>query len=209
MRDLTGQRFGSLVAERPAGKESSGHMAWLCYCDCGNSHVALSGSLLQGKTKRCRVCTKTNRDPSMTVVVRIDCWYHGTGVHGGFAVASDPHGAALLHTGWTTTGQRVRNPPSSLVLARKAMDLLAVQQHIRLMREKEGYCAWAKAVGVHIEAHMLTPLDRMREVWLAAGGDAAVCEERIARTIAGAQGQLPQTGARKKTLKSRFLPVVH
>ena len=51
--DLTGQRFGRLVALRPAGKNAYGHNMWLCKCDCGNLCKVYSGSLRSGQTKSC------------------------------------------------------------------------------------------------------------------------------------------------------------
>ena len=54
--DLTGQRFGNLVAvsraARPNDLMSSGAY-WLCKCDCGNEKIVMGKSLRQGKTKSC------------------------------------------------------------------------------------------------------------------------------------------------------------
>ena len=33
--DVTGQRFGHLVAVERAGKDRCGSWMWLCRCDCG------------------------------------------------------------------------------------------------------------------------------------------------------------------------------
>ncbi len=50
--DITGQRFGRLVAvelvDTPRGKE------WLCNCDCGNTHTARSNHLRKGAIKSCK-----------------------------------------------------------------------------------------------------------------------------------------------------------
>lgn len=51
-KDIAGQRFGKLVAIRPIGSKS-GHTVWLCKCDCGNEHEALSHNLMQGTVKSC------------------------------------------------------------------------------------------------------------------------------------------------------------
>ena len=52
--DLTGQRFGRLVAKRPLQQRSaSGNVLWLCECDCGNEHIANAGKLKAGRTKSC------------------------------------------------------------------------------------------------------------------------------------------------------------
>lgn len=50
--DLTGQRFGGLVAIRralPAGKQSR----WLCRCDCGSESTVHLGNLRNGHTVSC------------------------------------------------------------------------------------------------------------------------------------------------------------
>ena len=53
IKDLTGQRFGRLVVIRKDGKDNSGHIKWLCKCDCGNE-ISVSGDSLRGnKTKSC------------------------------------------------------------------------------------------------------------------------------------------------------------
>lgn len=55
--DLTGKRFGRLSVTRrdgsktyPSGKTST---AWLCVCDCGNSHRTTKGALMSGSSKSC------------------------------------------------------------------------------------------------------------------------------------------------------------
>ena len=52
-KDLTGQRFGRLVAVRPADKREVTSIVWECLCDCGNYHFATSGNLLSGGVKSC------------------------------------------------------------------------------------------------------------------------------------------------------------
>ena len=34
--DITGKRFGKLVAIEPVGKDKRNNVLWLCKCDCGN-----------------------------------------------------------------------------------------------------------------------------------------------------------------------------
>ena len=56
MVDITGQRFGRLVArERAADLIYSGRpfTAWRCDCDCGASSVATASGLTRGLTKSC------------------------------------------------------------------------------------------------------------------------------------------------------------
>lgn len=50
--DLTGQKFGRLTAVRRDG-QIAGHHAWLCTCDCGNSHRVAASQLIKAKTKSC------------------------------------------------------------------------------------------------------------------------------------------------------------
>lgn len=60
MKDLSGQRFGRLVAVKPFGKNKYGNILWLCKCDCGNEHIVSSGKLVQGKSKSCGCYRKEN-----------------------------------------------------------------------------------------------------------------------------------------------------
>lgn len=51
-QDLTGQRFGRLVAlKRVEGK--NGRKEWLCQCDCGAIKAITAGALTSGETKSC------------------------------------------------------------------------------------------------------------------------------------------------------------
>lgn len=55
MRDVTGQRFGYLIASSfthviQNGKKLS---AWNCKCDCGKEVIVLAGNLYNGKTLSC------------------------------------------------------------------------------------------------------------------------------------------------------------
>lgn len=51
--NLTGQRFGRLVAIGPCGRSKDRHIMWLCRCDCGNEIVVTSKNLKQCTTKSC------------------------------------------------------------------------------------------------------------------------------------------------------------
>lgn len=53
LKDLTGQRFGRLVARRIAGKSNNGSMLWNCICDCGKEKIAKSHSLSSGLVDSC------------------------------------------------------------------------------------------------------------------------------------------------------------
>ena len=52
-QDLTGKRFGKLVALEPQKREGQRSYYWLCKCDCGNNTIVLTNRLVSGKTKSC------------------------------------------------------------------------------------------------------------------------------------------------------------
>jgi hypothetical protein len=62
MRDLTGQRFGKLIAIEVAGKNNNGDkFMWKCKCDCGNEEfIALGTNLTQGRTTSCGCSRRGN-----------------------------------------------------------------------------------------------------------------------------------------------------
>lgn len=51
--DLTGHRFGRLVAIKEAGYANNHSMIWECECDCGNIVFVTTGDLRHGSTKSC------------------------------------------------------------------------------------------------------------------------------------------------------------
>ena len=53
MKDLTGQRFGRLIAIRPTEERRGGSVVWECKCDCGNTVFTPSADLCNDKTKSC------------------------------------------------------------------------------------------------------------------------------------------------------------
>lgn len=58
-RNLTGQRFGNLVAISRADNDPSGKTRWLCRCDCGEEKVILSTNLVRGLTRSCGCFNKS------------------------------------------------------------------------------------------------------------------------------------------------------
>jgi len=56
-KDLTGQRFGRLVAIERAGTRN-GYALWKCKCDCGKETEVISNSLKRGLSKSCG-CLRT------------------------------------------------------------------------------------------------------------------------------------------------------
>jgi hypothetical protein len=57
-KDITGQRFGNLVALRPTGTTPEQRHRWLCQCDCGNQSVVVGSALTFGAIRSCG-CLKT------------------------------------------------------------------------------------------------------------------------------------------------------
>ncbi len=64
--DLSGQRFGRLVATSPEQKTmASGRrlVRWSCKCDCGNTTSVLAHSLRSGETKSCGCLRNEGKKP--------------------------------------------------------------------------------------------------------------------------------------------------
>lgn len=54
MKDMTGSRFGRLVAIEPTEKrDHRGVVYWRCKCDCGNETIVNGNFLRRGVTKSC------------------------------------------------------------------------------------------------------------------------------------------------------------
>lgn len=53
MQDLTGQRFGRLVALEPTDKRECRAIIWRCVCDCGNEKLVRSTQLRNGEYNSC------------------------------------------------------------------------------------------------------------------------------------------------------------
>lgn len=51
--NLTGQRFGKLVALEPTEKTKWGSILWHCKCDCGNDYYVVTRDLNSGHTTSC------------------------------------------------------------------------------------------------------------------------------------------------------------
>lgn len=55
--ELTGKRFGRLTVVKEVGK-NSGHITWLCRCDCGKEIVTTGIHLKSGHTRSCNCAQK-------------------------------------------------------------------------------------------------------------------------------------------------------
>lgn len=51
--DVTGKRFGRLIALYIVGKSNNGTAIWLCQCDCGNKKEVLINNLKNNSTNSC------------------------------------------------------------------------------------------------------------------------------------------------------------
>jgi hypothetical protein len=51
--NITGRRFGRLIAETPDGKIYGRHQAWICLCDCGGTIRVSKVQLTRGSVKSC------------------------------------------------------------------------------------------------------------------------------------------------------------
>jgi hypothetical protein len=84
--DVSGQRFGRLVAISECKERLRGHIVWRCKCDCG-VEVAIQATLLvSGHTKSCGCLSRDAACERMTV-------------HGDFAACSDRHNERNIWVG--------------------------------------------------------------------------------------------------------------
>jgi len=79
--DITGQRFGRLVAIEYVGKALPYHRLWRCRCDCGNEVIAYQNNLRRGLTRSCG-CLKREvvgnqfRTHGMSRTPEFEAWNH-------------------------------------------------------------------------------------------------------------------------------------
>lgn len=60
MRDIRGQKFGSLTALSPVKVSGRSNISWLCECDCGKQTTVIGTNLTRGNTQSCG-CLKIKR----------------------------------------------------------------------------------------------------------------------------------------------------
>lgn len=56
--DITGQRFGKLIAIKRAGIDKRKNALWLCKCDCGGECVRALSNLKKRNAKSCGCLAK-------------------------------------------------------------------------------------------------------------------------------------------------------
>lgn len=57
-KDITGRRYGKLVAMYQNGAEKTGHAIWHCRCDCGNEEDVSTRLLRKRKNNGCLKCRR-------------------------------------------------------------------------------------------------------------------------------------------------------
>lgn len=57
-KNLTGQKFGRLIALEPIDERRNGGMVWRCQCECGKKCFVRSSELKRGSTKSCGCLSK-------------------------------------------------------------------------------------------------------------------------------------------------------
>jgi hypothetical protein len=60
--DMSGQRFGNLVAIKTSGLTRQNSVKWLCKCQCGGEKIVDGSSLRQGLTKSCGCLGRTKKE---------------------------------------------------------------------------------------------------------------------------------------------------
>lgn len=76
--DLTGQRFGRLLALCRAENTPQQKARWRCACDCGNEHVVAAAELRKGNSTSCGCFQKEQASRRVKT--------HGLSLHPGYAV---------------------------------------------------------------------------------------------------------------------------
>lgn len=51
--DLSGKRFGRLIAVKTVGKKENGNFLWYCKCDCGGNKIVSNSDLRLGRVASC------------------------------------------------------------------------------------------------------------------------------------------------------------
>lgn len=59
-KDLTGQRFGRLIALERSGKDKWQNVLWKCRCDCRNETVVRGANLIAGAVMSCGCAKELN-----------------------------------------------------------------------------------------------------------------------------------------------------
>lgn len=66
-RDISGQRFGRLVALEPTDRRMGDRVIWKCRCDCGKETFVSNSSLTSGNTKSCGCLPREHDSPTVNM----------------------------------------------------------------------------------------------------------------------------------------------
>lgn len=94
--DITGKRFGKLIAVSRA--QSTGRTKWNCICDCGGTTVSATSNLTSGESKSCG-CARLENTTRRNKLNAKHGHYNGTK-------------RSPTLTSWTQMHQRCTNPNS-------------------------------------------------------------------------------------------------
>lgn len=80
IKDLTNQKFNSLLVLEATDNRINGKVVWKCQCDCGNIHYVTGANLQSGAVKSCGKCydnlTLKNQYPKRQVITETDIIGH-------------------------------------------------------------------------------------------------------------------------------------
>ena len=69
-RDITGIKFGRLVANHPTEERHQRQVKWLCECDCGGTIIVRLSSLIDGDTQSCGCLSRETNKTKATTILR-------------------------------------------------------------------------------------------------------------------------------------------
>lgn len=75
IKNLSGQRFGKLVAIKYTGFTRHGSAEWECQCDCGNTILVDSHSLVKGNTQSCGCLKSTGEEKILQILNSLQIKY--------------------------------------------------------------------------------------------------------------------------------------
>jgi hypothetical protein len=67
IRDLSGQKFGSMTAVRYVGTNKNSRALWECVCECGAERVMVGHTLTTSPRNKCPSCCRTTHGQARSV----------------------------------------------------------------------------------------------------------------------------------------------
>lgn len=135
--DLTGQRFGRLIAKEVTGKAQNGSYLWRCTCDCGQEKIATASHLRGGLIQSCG-CLKLETSSENGKASAI---HHGRS-------RLDPKQNRLYHI-WRDMKYRCNNPNAKAYPNYGGRGIKVCPEWERSF---EAFKAWAIAAGYDYDA---------------------------------------------------------